>query len=159
MISKLLNNLLLYPWSWICHTIFTYKGIGVSTNAEWWLKEQAKAAVGLWRRMLLRETWLPDIAIIQTMIAPRKGLSITITFNCMITVPWKSSFQVAGHSPHFFCFGHAECKLYFITEPYSNPCTRMLSTELLLLWLSRVKTFARMGQKGWIRGPNSSLFW
>lgn len=94
--------------------------------------------------MLLRETWLPDIAIIQTIIAPRKGLSVTIIFNCMITVPWKSSFQVAGHSPHFFCFGHAECKLYVITKPYSNHvptccqqnyfCCSFLGSKLLQGW-------------------------
>lgn len=90
-----------------CHITFISRGIDALTNAEWWWKEMAKAAAGLWRRMLLRETWLSDIAIIQTMIAPGKWLPVIIFSHCKITVPWNSPFQGAGHSPHFFFFALA----------------------------------------------------
>lgn len=53
----------------LCHIIIS-RGIDALTNVEQWWKKQAKAAAGLWRKMLLRETQLPDTAIIQTTIVP-----------------------------------------------------------------------------------------
>lgn len=84
------------------HIIFMSRGIDALSNAEWWWKKQAEAAAGLWRRTLLRETWQSDIAIIQTMIAPRKWLFVIIFSHHKITVPWQSPLQGAGHSPHIF---------------------------------------------------------
>lgn len=84
------------------HIIFISIGVDALTNAEWWWKEQAKAAAELWKRILLRETWPSDTAIMQTMITLRKRLSVIIFSHCKIIVPWKSPFQ--GDEPIQFGF-------------------------------------------------------